>query len=550
MEDRGILRALNSTNREALMIRLRSSALRACSLLALGLIGPAFITPESIAQTPRTRAEASDYMETSRYADVMEFIDAVVPESDLLHSGTMGYTNEGRRIPLIVAGRVENASAAAVADSGKLRVYLQGNIHAGEVCGKEALQMLLREVAQGDHNAWFEDVVLLIAPIYNADGNERVDLGNRPGQNGPYGGMGQRPNAQDLDLNRDHMKLESPEARSVVGMMREYDPHVSVDLHTTNGTRHAYHLTYSPPLNPNTHSAIDDLLRDRWLPAMTESIRAKYGWEYYYYGNTPFRRDAEPGWYTFDHRPRFNNNYIGLRNRVAILSEAYAYATFENRVLASLYFVREIVDYAATNDVDIRAAIDAADATSLPGDELGVRATAARSDEQVEILMGDTENGTHPLTGRRHLIRRDVVRPERMYEYGSFEPTATETVPAAYLVPGELDAVIDRLRAHGIRLTETSTSQVMQVEEFHIESSQQAAREFQGHQERRIEGAYELANREIPAATWRVEMNQPLARLAFYLLEPRSDDGLANWNFLDEAIEASAIYPIVRVPAR
>ena len=76
-----------------------------------------------------------------------------------------------------------------------------------------------REIAAGDHDAWFEDVVLLIAPIYNADGNERIQLTNRPGQNGPYGGMGQRPNAQQLDLNRDHMKLESPEARSVVRMM-------------------------------------------------------------------------------------------------------------------------------------------------------------------------------------------------------------------------------------------------------------------------------------------------------------------------------------------
>ena len=116
--------------------------------------------------------------------------------------------------------------------SGKLRIYLQGNIHAGEVCGKEALLMLLREIANGEHDAWFDEVVLLIVPIYNADGNERVALGNRPGQNGPYGGMGQRPNAQGLDLNRDHMKLDSPEARSLLSMMRAYDPHVSLSTCT------------------------------------------------------------------------------------------------------------------------------------------------------------------------------------------------------------------------------------------------------------------------------------------------------------------------------
>ena len=504
----------------------------------------------ALAQAPATRAEATDYMETSRYADVIDFLDQVVPGADRLHAGTMGYTNEGRRIPLIVAGDVDSASPEAVRASGKLRIYLQGNIHAGEVCGKEALQMLVREIAAGDHDAWFEDVVLLIAPIYNADGNERIQLTNRPGQNGPYGGMGQRPNAQQLDLNRDHMKLESPEARSVVRMMREYDPHVSVDLHTTNGTRHAYHLTYSPPLNPNTHAAIDNLLREDWLPAMTETIRERHGWEFYYYGNTPFRRDAEPGWYTFDHRPRFNNNYIGLRNRIAILSEAYAYASFEERVLASLYFVRAIVDYAAVNTSPIRDAVTMADGETLPGTELGVRATFARSAEQVEILMGDVDDGVHPLTGRRQLVRKDVIRPETMYEYGAFEATATETVPQAYLVPEELGAVLDRLRAHGIEMTQTAGAESMAVEQFRISGSEQSPREFQGHQERRIEGAYEGATAEIPAGTWRVEMTQPLARLVFYLLEPRSDDGLANWNFLDEAIAASDVYPILRVPAR
>ncbi len=496
-----------------------------------------------------TRAESTGYMETSRYSDVIDLVDTFVARSDWLHLGTMGYTHEGRRIPLIVAGDVADASAEAVHASGKLRVYLQGNIHAGEVCGKEALLMLLREIAAGEHDAWFDDVVLLIVPIYNADGNERVTLGNRPGQNGPYGGMGQRPNAQGLDLNRDHMKLDSPEARSLLSMMRAYDPHVAVDLHTTNGTRHAYHLTYSPPLNPNTHPAIDDLLREQWLPAMTARIRAQYGWEYYYYGNTPFRRDAEPGWYTFDHRPRFNNNYIGLRNRIAILSEAYAYASFEERVLASLYFVQEIVGYAAEQQRAIRAAINTADDTSLPGTELAVRAAHAQSATKVDILMGETEDGVHPLTGRRQLSRAEGSRVESMYEYGNFRPTETETVPVAYLVPAELRSVVDRLRAHGVEIEELALPTPLVVERFRITETEQATREFQGHRERRIEGTYESVETEVAAGTWRVDMQQSLARLAFYLLEPRSDDGLANWNFFDDAIESSDVYPVLRVPA-
>ena len=136
--------------------------------------------------------------------------------------------------------------------------------HAGEVCGKEATLALLRDLVGGAHAAWADSLVLLVAPIYNADGNERVSLYNRPEQHGPIGGMGQRPNAQGYDLNRDHMKLDAPETRSLVRALDAYDPHVVLDLHTTNGTYHAYHLTYSPPLNPNTYAPLVDRLRGEW----------------------------------------------------------------------------------------------------------------------------------------------------------------------------------------------------------------------------------------------------------------------------------------------
>ncbi|HIF22656.1 MAG TPA: hypothetical protein EYQ27_12320, partial [Gemmatimonadetes bacterium] len=206
-----------------------------------------------------TRAERTEFRETSSYAEVMELSERLADLSPDIHMTSFGYTNEGRSLPLLVIG-APDASPAAVRATGKTRVYLQGNIHAGEVCGKEALLMLLRRFASGDYPTWTDELVLLIAPIYNADGNERVSLNNRPRQHGPIGGMGQRPNAQGLDLNRDHTKLDSPEARSLVAMMNAYDPHVGVDLHTTNGTRHAYHLTYSPPLHPNTPAAIDGVL--------------------------------------------------------------------------------------------------------------------------------------------------------------------------------------------------------------------------------------------------------------------------------------------------
>src|SRR4029453_768078 len=209
--------------------------------------------------------ENTDYRETSRYADVMAFLGALERAARTVHVTTFGVTYEKRDLPLAVVGAAD-ASPEAVRRTGKVRVYIQGNIHAGEVEGKEYAQMLLRELALGKHQDWLQTMVLLVAPIYNADGNERVALDNRGPQYGPMGGQGQRPNAQGLDLNRDHMKLDSPEARAVAKLMTDYNPHVAMDLHKTNGSRHAYFLTYAPPLNPATDPAIIELLRKEWLP--------------------------------------------------------------------------------------------------------------------------------------------------------------------------------------------------------------------------------------------------------------------------------------------
>ena len=360
--------------------------------------------------------------------------------------------------------------------------------------------------------------------------------------------MGQRPNAQGHDLNRDHMKLDSPEARSVARLFGAYDPHVSVDLHTTNGTQHAYHLTYSPPLHPNTPGAIDDFLREGLFPHVTGEIRDKHGWEYYYYGNA-FARDGDAlGWYTFDHRPRFNNNYIGLRNRIAILSEAYAYASFEDRVLATLYFVEEILDYVHEHADEVRSIVADADAATVVGDSLALRAVPERSAAPVDILMGATIEESHPLTGRPLLLRADTQYVSPMYEYGTFAPTLRERVPRAYLVPADLEEVLTRLAAHGVVL-EPAGATALDVEAFRVDSVRTAAEPFQGRNEQTLFGSYQPSRVTPGPGDMLASVAQPLGRLLFSLLEPQSDDGFANWGFLSDRLRAGEPYPIARVPA-
>ena len=498
-----------------------------------------------------TRPERSDFRETSSYSDVMSFVEEVVARSPKLHLATLGYSMEGRALPVVVVSDLEATSPEAALASGKVRVFIQANIHAGEVCGKEATLMLLRSLANGEHGEWLDSLVLYIAPIYNADGNERVRLTNRRLQHGPIAGMGQRANAQGLDLNRDNMKLETPEAHSLVSFWKRYDPHIVMDLHTTNGTRHAYRVTYAPPLHPVTDAGITELLRERMLPEVTRELKAKYDWDYYYYGNLPWPgMDAERGWYTFGHEPRYLTNYVGLRNRIGILSEAYSYSTFEERIVATLRFVEEIADFSYRNATAIETAIERADAANIVGNELALRATFERAQTPVGILMGEVAEERNPFSGEPMLRRLDVRRPELMPEFGTFRATESERVPVAYLVPGELGDVLDLLDDHGIEWRRLEESRTMEVERFVIDSTAVAEREYQGHRQRTVFGFYERVQVTVPAGTAFVPADQPLGRLAYLLLEPRSDDGLANWNFLDDAIEGTPYYPILRTHSR
>src|SRR5579884_1220871 len=294
-------------------------------------------------ELPKTTAESANYRATSRYDDVIAFIRALQRVDPPLRVQTFATTNEGRALPLVIAGPPGIVDPRTAQASGLPIVFIMANIHAGEVEGKEAAQMLLRDLASS-HRKWRDDMVVLIAPIYNADGNEEISPEHRPTQNGPPEGVGVRENAQGLDLNRDYMKLESPEARGLIAnVLNRWDPLVTVDLHTTNGSFHGYQLTYAPPLNPNAPADIIDFERDTLLPQIRSAMREKHHKETYYYGNFLNQLTPEKGWYTFDSRPRFGNNYSGLRNRFAILSEAYSYIDFRARVEVTYDFLHEIL---------------------------------------------------------------------------------------------------------------------------------------------------------------------------------------------------------------
>jgi hypothetical protein len=542
--------------------------------LALLLASAPTIMPRSQDDQLKSRAEQTNYEETSRYEDVARFIDELQKGTDKLRVESFGKTEEGRDLPLMIFADPPIARPQEARASGKPVIFIQANIHAGEVEGKEATLHLARRIAIGDLRSLLNSLVILIAPIYNADGNEKISLNNRTAQYGPIGGVGTRENAKGFDLNRDYMKLETPEANALVALFNRWDPHLTVDLHTTNGSYHGYHLTYAPTLNPNADARLIAFERNKMLPAITRSMLKAHKFRIYYYGNFATKErmnrelnsfeversgsEARPAdkpetkiWRTFDHRPRFGNNYCGLRNRLTILSEAYSYLDFKGRVAVTEAFVEEIFKYSAQHADEITALIKRVDDDMIRGrvGRQGVEFELKPLGKPASILVGEVEKLKNPRSGKMMTAMiENKLTPTLMPDFGLFAATKSLALPRAYIFRNEdgMKSVLAKLLAHGVAVEELTEPLTVEVESFIIDDVKKAARAFQGHAEVKLKGRTQKETVQFPSGSILVRTSQPSASLIFYLLEAESDDGFVNWNFLDSYLEKGKTYPIYR----
>ena len=494
-----------------------------------------------------TVAESSGFEQTATYDEVRALAEKLSERSERVHLDVLGTTVEGREIPLLI---IADPPVEKADDVGKRMVCLLiGNIHAGEVCGKEALMMLARELSAGEEpSPLLKDLVVAIVPIYNADGNERMDAGNRPGQVGPQR-MGVRPNAQGLDLNRDHMKIEAPETRALLRFMNEWDPAVTIDTHTTNGSHHRYVLTYACNKHPAGDPALTALVRERMLPEVTRRLDEEFGHSTFFYGNF---NQSHTEWRDYPAFPRFGTPYRGLRNRIAILSEAYSYATYQQRVMATLDFCRECLAWTSEHEQEIASAIKAADQRTAGAgrnprsdDLVPVRVTAHPFSGSVTIkgyVETTDENGVRVPTDQQRDYSASFVADWR----------GSVSVPRvyAYLFPSGYEEVAETLQRHGIEVDYLREDRRLDVEVSKVNRLDRAARPWQGHQMVTLGVKRRGEARTVPAGTYVVRTDQPLGTLVAMLLEPESDDGLATWNFFDEQLSTGADFPVLRLPKR
>jgi hypothetical protein len=507
----------------------------------------------------QTVAEKSDFKSTSNYNDVRTFIDQLKKSSRFIRTENLATSTEGREIPLMIIGNPLPASPKDLINDKRIVVYIQADIHAGEVEGKEATLMYVRDLLRDKNPELLKNVVLLICPLFNADGNEKISPLNRTYQNGPVNGVGVRYNGQFLDLNRDAMKAESPEVRGALkNIFNKWDPAVFMDCHTTDGSYHVEPTTFCWMVNPDGDNSLIEYMRDKMMPEMSKTLTEKYKTENCFYGEFFDMLDPDKGWVLDASEPRYMVNYVGLRNRLGILNENYVYADFKSRVMGCYYLIHSLLDYTSAHKSEIESMLKEADKKTIARgadpavtDSFAIEYNVRPLPAKVTIKTYEAEL-VNESNGRKNYRRTDRRKDVTIPYYIDYYSTKNVRFPFAYLINTMDPAITGLLKVHGIKIEQLAADSRLEVQQFDIIDLKGSTRLNQGHYTNSITGKFSDGLVTFPAGTLVVRTAQPFGNVAAYLLEPQSNDGMVFWNFFDRYLvpqwgQGYNQYPVYKV---
>ncbi len=487
-----------------------------------------------------TRAESTRYQETSRHADVMAFVEGLKALGDRrLHVTSIGTSPGGRDLPLLVLSAHGFTTPEASRRAGVPVVLIQSGIHAGEVEGKEGCLMLVRDLLSSTRGDVLRSLTLLVLPLFNPDGNDAIDPGNRElklpkltGQLGPDSGVGTRVNAAKINLNRDYLRQDAAEMRDwATRLWQRWEPELSIDNHATNGSVHRFAMTYDIPHTVESGRAEPiDYMRQLLTPAVAAAVRADHGYDSGWYGNflederlmeadadvDPASRVGE-GWVTYPHHPRFGSNYRGLCGRMDLLLEAYSYISFADRVGVAYAWMWESLRFVAANADTVRDVVAGA---RTPPARVAVRYKLTAFPEPTTILTRTPRT----LDGAPSEVTLPLVH--------RFVGTTVVDRPRAYAVSPRLAA---KLRGHGLVVEGAEGAVEAEIPKVEGYGATAGRGILEAARTEDVRVSWSRQTRSVPAGWGVVKTDQPHGAVAVYLCEPESDDGPIENGLVDAA---------------
>jgi hypothetical protein len=511
-----------------------------------------------------TVPEKTNYARTASSADILEFIDALRWSSDKMSIINMFTTTLRRTCPAVVLANPRVTSPDEAAKSGKTVVYLQGNIHAYEPEAKEALLMLMRDILFGKRKSLLDNLIIIVCPNFNVDGTDTLSLSD-----GTPHILGSAVNAQNINLNRDAIRVETAE---IAGLYRtvfnRWDPTLVYDGHLMGRVQHGYAIGYATCTVPASHPGPRNYVFDKLFPAVREATRKNFGLEVFTHCETdgkwpPTVWSHEEAMWT--NEAKFVANAYGLRNRMTILAETPGHESFERRIYAHYSLIAGVLEYANVHGKEMQEVCRAADrdvvetikAKAETGELRNFVAGKYESYGKVDILVYKERNVSTliPGTSVRARIAPHMLRAPELVRGVEFlcKPVGTveARVPRGYLIPADLDFIVEKLRIQNVKVEVLSKPVKVSGEEFVIDKVGQGR--SGGYNMIKLDGGFAPSPvREFPAGTFRVDMAQPMANLAFYCLEPQAADGFAGWGVFDAYLKSlgidkrSVVYPVYK----
>lgn len=485
-----------------------------------------------------TRSEATDYRETPRYDETIAYIRSLERESRWVRLEQFGTTPEGRPMYCVIVSSARAFSPEAVRHGGKLVVLIQNAIHAGESDGKDACLALIRDLAvTRTRPELLDSVVLVVIPVYNIDGHERMSPYNRINQNGPEE-MGFRTTSQNYNLNRDYLKIDAPESRAFVSLWNRWQPDFFIDNHVTDGADFQYAVTYTITRHGNGAPEIAAWSREQFVPVVTEKMAAR-GEPIHPYVITR-GLPVDSGIIDFVESPRFSTGYAAIRNRPGLLVEMHMLKDYRRRVTANYKLMVAVLELLREAPQTLRTVVHRADSLAAAGltDDQPLDFTRTGEPDTVEFLGFPHQMRESEISGGRW-IEYDPARPVtlRVPYFQRMKTTVSATVPYAYLLGPQWTDVLERLLHHGVEMKKLKAPLTLTVERYRFDSVSWRPASFEGHHFPSYRS--HLAQEEVtfPAGTVVIPTAQAKVRLIMHALEPDAPDSFMKWGFFDTILE-------------
>lgn len=524
----------------------RAPRRQALRVLALLLLAAAAVAPTAAATDQwLTPAESADFRTTPSYADTLAYLQRLQQAAPgMIHLQTYGTTPEGRPMTAVIGSADGSFDPVTARAAGKPVVLLQAGIHPGEIEGKDAGLMLLRDIAvTHKYPHLLDHLVLVYIPVFSVDGHENSTPYNRINQNGPER-MGFRGQSQYLNLNRDYLKADAPEMLAWLTLWNTWLPDFLIDVHTTDGADYQYDLTWYTEdphkLDPAINAWQHDALIDYALPAYEK--RGHLASVYLEFKNG---RNPREGLLNFGSGPRFSTGYAALQNRPALLLETHMLKSYAVRVRAVYDLVELMLAQINQHPAALLAATAQADADVIaraknPRAQLPLTFKADPQATAFE-LKGYAYTLTHSDISNSDWIQYDPRAPTTyaIQNWNGLLPDLTVTPPAGYAIPAQWTSIIDKLRAHGIHYVRLDHALTVHAAGYQLDNPVWASRPFESHLMLR-DFTLRATRRDVtlPIGSVIVPLNQRSANVAINLLEPQAPDSLLHWGYLNAIFEA------------